>query len=114
LLFFFAVQISQHEQPRDVIDFMLETITSHNQKPIGEFLEQTKPPVEDVVVTAGDGANEADQSSWEKSFADSNDCEKHVVYHKFSASTKQDEKVEWNWTISSSEARSANDSIGFR
>jgi hypothetical protein len=95
-LLLFAVQVLQ-PIARDIIDFMLEATTSENVA-IGMF---QSAPVEREFVT--DAMTDADRvemnrnsNNIEQHVSESNDCERHVVYHKFSISDER-ERVSFKW-----------------
>jgi hypothetical protein len=116
----FTVEVLQ-PLPRDVIDFMLETTTTSGENvALGAFLFETpvaEPPddgeglfkqqQQQLVMTSTTVSMESD--SVESS--DQNDCERNVVYHKF---TSEDDKVIFNWTTGGEALMSESNFVNFR
>ncbi|KAG5683953.1 hypothetical protein PVAND_013208 [Polypedilum vanderplanki] len=109
-------------QPHDIIDFMLETTTSGNEA-IGLFPEtpvdhrnhnnnNENGAVEQLVTSDSDrlDANRF-SNKIEKSVNDQNDCERNVVYRKFSIS---EDRVTLNWTTGDVLLASENNFVNFR
>lgn len=90
--------------PRDVIDFMLETTSSAGSVAVGMFLLET-PPVDHN----NDGEPQLVVTS--STIDSENDCERNVVYHKFSLN---DEKVIFNWTTGDTTLTTGSNLINFR
>jgi hypothetical protein len=115
--FLLAVEVLQ-PQPHDIIDFMLETTTSGSEA-IGVFPEtpvaygsRADGAVEQLVTSDRDGVDaNRNSNKIEQSANDQNDCERNVVYRKFSVS---DDKVTLNWTTGDVALPSENNFVNFR
>ncbi|CAG9803013.1 unnamed protein product [Chironomus riparius] len=116
----YKVEVPQ-PQPRDIIDFILES-TTENGNVIGIFPETpvdyhrngyanevVRNGIQQIVTSDSDNKKlDANRNSNNKkqSVIEHNDCERNVLYHKFSLS---DEKVTLNWTTG--DVKLSNESI---
>ncbi|KAL7030062.1 hypothetical protein ACKWTF_006501 [Chironomus riparius] len=121
----YKVEVPQ-PQPRDIIDFILES-TTENGNVIGIFPETpvdyhrngyanevVRNGIQQIVTSDSDNKKlDANRNSNNKkqSVIEQNDCERNVLYHKFSLS---DEKVTLNWTTGDVKLSNESNLVNFR
>lgn len=70
-----------------------------------------KQQQQQLVMTSTTVSMESDSVESSQQYSDQNDCERNVVYHKF---TSEDDKVIFNWTTSGETSTSESDFVNFR
>lgn len=121
LILFFTVEVLQ-PQPRDFIDFMLES-TAPNGSELGIFPDTpvdysrnsdvNDVAVEQIVTSDSDkkDANRNSNKNVKQGIFEQSDCERNVVYRKLSIS---DEKMTLNWTMGDVKLTNESNLVNFR